>query len=395
MKIDYRAVIGLLAGLAPIASAAALPLPVIAVKVTPASGPEGARFLFTFTRTGDVSAISSVAWTFTGAVDGADFVGGALPSGRITFKVGQAQKGFWISTVDDAIVEPDEAFEIMLSAPKNATIDSTPAAATILNNDVATRSPLTLVNPNHSAYWAREDAFINHALLAGQNYGAWVDAGLIDPVTARFVKTPATGRIKIGAVRGGGVPDSGDFYKGRWILDWEGDGDLSIRGGVGTTTRVSPTRIEEDYDPALHGLAAPNIWIDRIGPAGVSNIRFYRVQHEPLLAAGEVFDPRWIADMARFDIIRPMDWTGVNGDYELTAADRPQANRPFYNSGRVPDDIIVRAAIDSGTQLWLNAPGLLGCPPSVAATLRDGAVPQSQSLNHKGARPIKVLQAFV
>lgn len=378
MRTLRKAVAGFLAGTTLMSPAAAEPLPLLAVKVTPASAPEGGRFLFTFTRTGDVSQTSSVAWTFAGAVDGADFGRSEPPKGTVTFKVGQSKKGFWISSVDDELFEPDEVFEIVLSTPKNATIDVGVAAATLLNNDVATRSPVTLVNPTHSAYWAREDAFINHILLAGQDYGSWVASGLIDPVTARFVKAPVTGRIKIGAVRGGGVPDSGDFYKGRWILDWEGDGDLSIRGSVGITTRVSPTRIEEDYDPAVHGLAAPNIWIDRIGPAGISNIRFYRADHEPLLAAGEVFDPRWLADMSRFDIIRPMDWTGVNGDHELTAADRPPANRPFYNNGRVPDDVIIRAAIDTGTQLWLNAPGLLGCPPSTAAILRDGAIPQSQ-----------------
>lgn len=378
MRRIRKAAVGLLASITLWAPAAAEALPAISVKAMPAAAPEGARFLFTFTREGELSGTSSVAWTFAGAVDGADFGRTDLPRGTVNFKVGQAQKGFWISTVDDQSVEPDESFEIILSGPRNATVDIGVASATITNNDVATRSPLTLVNPTHSAYWAREDAFLNHILLAGQNYGAWAASGLIDPVAARFVKMPANGGIKIGAVRGGGVPGSGDFYKGRWILDWEGDGDLSIRGGVGATTRVSPTRIEEDYDPALHGLAAPNIWINRLGPAGVSNIRFYRAEHEPLLAAGEVFDPRWLADMSRFDIIRPMDWTGVNGDHELVAADRPPANRPFYHNGRVPDDVIIRAAVDTGTQLWLNAPGLLGCPTQVAAILRDGSIPQSQ-----------------
>jgi hypothetical protein len=376
MRILFSTMVVLTAFLASAAEAQSPPL--ISVRAAPAAEPEGARLLFTFTRTGDVSGTPSVAWTFAGAVDAADFGASAMPGGTVTFKPGQAQKGFWFSTVDDALIEPDEALEIILSSPKNAAIETGSTAVTLQTNDIATRSPMTLVNPSHSAFWAREDAFLNHALLAGQNYGSWVDSGLIDPVTARFIKTPTGGRIKIGAVRGGGVPDSGDFYKGRWILDWEGDGDLSIRGGVGATTRVSPTRIEEDYDPAIHGLAAPNIWIDRIGPAGVWNIRFYRAEHEPLLAAGQVFDPRWLADMARFDIIRPLDWTGVNGDFELIAADRPPENRPFYNSGRVPDGVIIRAAVDSGTQLWLNAPGLLGCPPATAAILRNGAIPPSQ-----------------
>lgn len=368
---------GLLACCLPLASAAAQTPPSVSVSISPASAIEGGRFLVTFKRSGDVSLTSSVAWAISGAADGADFGQGALPAGTINFKIGQAQKGFWLSTLNDPDFESDEIFDVVLSAPINATIAAGQASATILNDDIPSRSPLTLVNPAHSAYWAREDAFINNLLVAGKDYDLWVANGTVDPLTARFVKLPATGRIKVGPGRSGGVPGAGDFYKGKWILDWEGDGDLSIKGGAGATTRISANRIEEDYDPALHGAAAPNVWIDRIGPAGVSNIRYYRAEHEALLNAGEVFDPRWLADISRFDAFRPMDWTGVNSDIEIKASDRPPANRPFYMDGRVPDAILVRAAVESGAALWLNAPGLLGCPPSVAAILRDTTIPQA------------------
>ncbi len=329
----------------------------------------------TVKRSGDVSQFSSVRWAVSGAVDGADFGRSALPAGTIGFKIGKTQNGFWLYTADDTAVEPDESFDIILSAPKNATVAIGKVTAIIKNNDTTSRSPLTLVNPSHSAYWAREDAFINHLLLTGKDHDLWVKSGLLDPVAARFVKTPSRGGIKIGPVRGGYVPGAGDFYKGKWILDWQGDGDLSITWGAGTTTRVSATRIEENYDPAVHGIDAPIVRINRIGPAGVWNIRYYRAAHEPLLDAGKVFDPRWLADMSRFDAIRPMDWTGVKSGNDLAASDRPRANRPFYEAGRVPDAIIVRAAVEAGAELWLNAPPLLGSPQSVATALRDTTLP--------------------
>jgi hypothetical protein len=372
-----RLLAGAVASLAALSPAFAQ-TPAISVTITPSSAIEGSKFQVSFSRTGDSTLRSTVAWRISGAVDGADFGVAALPGGVITFTPGQVKKGFALFSANDTMVEPDEAFDLVLSSPTNATIATPSASATIRNDDVApSKSPLTLFNPSHSAYWAREDAFINHILVAGKDHDLWVAQGLFDPATARFVKMPPSGPIKIGPVRGGGVPGAGDFYKGKWILDWQGDGDLTITGGAGTMTRVSTNRIEEDYDPALHGSGAPNVRITRIGAAGVSNIRFYRATHEALINSGKIFDPRWLADVARFDVFRPMDWTGVNSDQEIAAADRPLANRPFYMDGRVPDWVLVRAAVESGTQLWLNAPGLLGCPPSVAAALRDTTLPQS------------------
>lgn len=351
--------------------------PAISVVVKPVAANEGGRFLATFTRAGDASKTSSVRWAVSGAVDAADFGRTSLPAGTINFKAGQTQKGFWLQTADDAATEPDEFFDVTLSSPVNGTIATGSARATIKNNDVAGKTPLTLVNPSQAAWWAREDAFINHIVLTGKDYNLWVNNGLLDPVAARFVKTPQNTGIRIGAVRSGFVPGAGDYYKGKWILDWQGDGDLTITGGAGAMTRVSANRIEEDYDPALHGINAPIVRITRIGAAGVSNIRYYRAEHEPLLAAGKIFDPRWLADMARFDVIRPMDWTGVKSGLELTAADRPRANRSFYEPNRVPDAVIVRAAVETGTELWLNAPPLLGSPKSVQTTLRDRTLPTS------------------
>jgi hypothetical protein len=348
--------------------------PTLSVSLTPAAATEGSRFKVSFTRAGDLSQRSSAAWRISGAVDAADFT--RALTGSVTFNAGQSQKGFWLQSVNDDIVEADEAFNLSLSASSNAVLGASIASSVIRNDDIPTRAPLTLVNPGDPAYWAQEDAFINHILVTGRNVGTWISQGLYDPITARFVKMPPTGRIKIGEVRGGALsPSAGDYYKGKWILEWDGDGDLALQGAVGPITRISANRIEEDYDPTLHGRAAPLVFISRIGPAGVSNIRFYRGEHEALLAAGKVFTPEWIADISRFDAFRPMNWTGVNGDVEITAADRPLANSQFYINGRVPDEILVGAAIDTGTQLWLNAPGLLGCPASIASTMRDVNLP--------------------
>jgi hypothetical protein len=370
------ALASLLLSLSAATALASMP-PALSVSVSPASAAEGAKFKVTITRSGDLSAGSRISWTVAGAIDGADFGMSALPSGSAGFQPGQTTKVVTLTTTDDAVAEQDEAFEVVLSSPSNATIGVGAASGAIINNDGTSppppsRSPLTLINPSHSAYWAVEDAFINHVLVAGDGYDSWVKYGTLDPVTATFVRNSASGNLQIGVVRAGAnVRASRSHYKGRWILDWQGDADFSLAGGVGTTVRVSPNRIEEYYDPSVHGHNPAKINMTRVGASGVTNIRFYRAEHEALLNAGEIFEPNWLADISRFDVFRPMDWTGVNDDYEIALADRPRANRPFYMRGRVPDWVIVRAAVDSGTQLWLNMPGLLGASPQLAQKLRD------------------------
>ncbi len=383
MKTIVACVVGFaVCGLSPSIAGAQTP-PALSVSVAPASADEGAKFKVTITRTGDLSRSSRVAWSVSGAVDGADFGKSAPPSGTSGFQPGQTTKVMTLQTVNDADPEPDEAFNVALLSPTNATIAVAQASATILNDDGTSppppvRSPQTLINFGHSAFWAIEDAFINHVLLTGEAHDIWVKNGLLDPVAARFVRNATSGNIQIGTVRSGaGVRASGAYYKGKWILDWQGDGDLSITDGVGTTVRVTPNRIEEYFDPTAHGFRTAKINITRVGAAGVSNIRFYRAEHEALLDSGQVFEPNWLADIARFDIIRPMDWTGVNTDIEVDVSGRPRDNRPFYMDGRVPDAVIVRAAVESGTQLWLNAPGLLGASPQLAATLRNTTIPQA------------------
>ncbi len=370
--------VGLLAGALMATASNAQTPPAISVGITPNSANEGARFQVSFTRTGDLTKISSVAWRVSGAVDGADFGLAAPPSGTINFTAGQAKKGFPLTPSDDAVAEPNELFDVTLSSPVNATISTGKASATILNNDLSARAPLAVVNVGASSFWSYEDAFLNHFLVGGRFYDQWVKDGLFDNATGRFVKMPASGSPFLLTTMRGGITVNPGHYKGKWILDWQGDGDLWIEtGSAGSVTRISANRVEEFYDPAIHGNVLPAISIHRIGPAGVSNIRYYRASHEPLVAAGKMFDPRWLADMARFDAMRFLDWTGVNGDYELKASDRPLPSRPGYFNGRAPDRAIIRAAIESGTNLWLNAPALLGCPPNVAATLRNSAIAQS------------------
>ena len=94
-----------------------LNVPTLAIAATNASQTEGntgtKAFTFTVTRSGSTSGSSSANWEVTGSgtnpANAADF-GGTLPSGTVSFAVGETQKVITVNVSGDTTVEPDEGF---------------------------------------------------------------------------------------------------------------------------------------------------------------------------------------------------------------------------------------------------------------------------------------------
>ncbi|WP_274389768.1 Ig-like domain-containing protein [Azospirillum doebereinerae] len=112
------------------------------VSVAEGSGGGTTNFLFTVTRSGDVSAAASVNWSTAGAgasaAGAADFVGDALPSGVVTFAAGQSTATIAVPVRADTGVETDEGFTVTLSAPSTGwTIAVGSANGLIVNDDAA------------------------------------------------------------------------------------------------------------------------------------------------------------------------------------------------------------------------------------------------------------------
>ncbi len=118
---------------------------VLSIAATSANKPEGQSgstpFTFTVTRTGDLSGAASAQWAVTGAaVNGADFTGGVLPTGMVSFAAGESSKVVSIHVAGDSAVEANEAFRVQLSQPGAGTILGTASAKGIIRNDDASLS---------------------------------------------------------------------------------------------------------------------------------------------------------------------------------------------------------------------------------------------------------------
>ncbi len=81
-------------------------------------------FTFEVTRAGDTSGTSSAQWTVAGArsspANGQDFVGGAYPSGVVSFGAGQTRATITVQVYGDTTREQNEGFTITLSNPVGA-----------------------------------------------------------------------------------------------------------------------------------------------------------------------------------------------------------------------------------------------------------------------------------
>ena len=95
-------------------------------------------FIFTVTRNGDLASAASASWAVGGAgVTGADFAGGALPSGVVNFAAGESSKVIVIDVAGDTAVESDESFSVTLSNPSTGAIIGTASASGVIRNDDA------------------------------------------------------------------------------------------------------------------------------------------------------------------------------------------------------------------------------------------------------------------
>ena len=117
---------------------------VAAATATAAEGQSGTTVLaFTLTRSGDLASVHGVSWSVAGsdgnAASAGDFAAGALPSGSVTFQVGETTKTIAIEVAGDTAVEADETFTLSLSSPTSGlTVVGVPAGGTILNDDAVT-----------------------------------------------------------------------------------------------------------------------------------------------------------------------------------------------------------------------------------------------------------------
>ena len=100
-----------------------------------AAGP----FQFQVRRIGATNGVTTVQWAVTGGAvnpaNAADFAGGALPTGTVTFNAGETVKALDVNVAGDSVVEPDETFVVTLSSPSAGARVMVASVGGIIRND--------------------------------------------------------------------------------------------------------------------------------------------------------------------------------------------------------------------------------------------------------------------
>lgn len=131
-------------GIADAGETPAARLSVAATTPVKLEGNEGTTpFSFTITRGGAMEGAFSIPWSVQGAIaigtmpaDAADFAGGVLPSGTVSFAAGQASATVTVLVAGDTEEEGGERFDLVLgAAPAGVVVEGANAGAVIFDDD--------------------------------------------------------------------------------------------------------------------------------------------------------------------------------------------------------------------------------------------------------------------
>ena len=214
-------------------------------------------------------------------------------------------------------------------------------------------------------------------------------AGALDPET--MLPTHIPQGLPALALRGF-LTNAGETA-GEWVLEWEGDADIWLGGSYANKKEVGANRIEFERLPAHHR-SSVDVNVSRIGVGGLKSLALYRKEYEALHKAGKIFNPKYLAEIAKYDVVRTMDLQEANRSFirsidqlatieaaswaNIEYASSPghlgDERRSWHKRRGVPLEVVFALAVETETELWAHAPLQLGAPRGLNEVAGD---PQS------------------
>ncbi|NUB44934.1 hypothetical protein GEU84_011100 [Fertoebacter nigrum] len=161
---------------------------------------------------------------------------------------------------------------------------------------------------------------------------------------------------------------------GRYVLTYEGKGTLALDGRA-TNAKAEPGRITFDYLPGEGSVLLNITAIDETDP--LRNITILREDRQAEHAAGQIFNPEWLARIRGVASVRFMDWMMTNNATLALAADRPLPGHYTWAVNGVPVEVMVALANELDADPWFTIPHLAedALVRAMAEVVRDGLEP--------------------
>lgn len=151
------------------------------------------------------------------------------------------------------------------------------------------------------------------------------------------------------------LPADAGGVAGRYVLTYEGKGDLKLEGRA-QVVQVQSGRILFDYTPGDGFVAITLTALDAVDP--IHSISVVRADRESALASGAIFNPDWLARIRGVKGLRFMDWMATNNATLALAQDRPMPQDFTYARRGVPVEIMVALANELQADPWFTLPHL-------------------------------------
>lgn len=172
-------------------------------------------------------------------------------------------------------------------------------------------------------------------------------------------------------------PTDASLQEGVYRLTYEGTGKVDL-SGTARPLRYGKNEITFRFQP---GEGHIGVVINETDPQGtgdyVRNIQVVREDQIPLLEAGVVFNPEWIAQIEDMRLLRFMDWMLTNGSPIETWQGRPMVQDYSYTRRGVPLELMLVLSNQIGADPWFNMPHLADDAyfTGFAEMVRDGLRP--------------------
>lgn len=188
----------------------------------------------------------------------------------------------------------------------------------------------------------------------GVTYEDLLQAGYLDEDGWPLGKPPELGSI--GTLILTDMPEAAQSLAGRYQLSFDGDGIVEVQGRV-SNVRYGDGRVSFDYSP---GKGAVEIRIQRSDRRKtgdyVRNIKVIKEEHLAAYAAGQRFNPDWLARIGGFSVLRMMDWMRTNNSDISSWDQRPKPDDFTYGMTGVPVEVMLQLANQLEADPWFTLP---------------------------------------
>lgn len=215
----------------------------------------------------------------------------------------------------------------------------------------------------------------------GLDTPAMLSGGYLNPETGLPRRLPNGEAIMAEVYFPANSPEMGRHWDGEWVLEWEGDADITLEyQPKELMRRVATNRVEftRDYE----GGRTPDHIRPRITrlDSPLTALRMFRKENEAALKAGKLYNPKFIDALSGYDIVRVMDLQSANGAIIRSVDDLASMAAPYWGVSEwsnatgepqfkgppsfqgMPIEGALRLGVECDCEIWFQAPLTLGAP---------------------------------